>query len=121
MATIGTVASIITLNCHNVCTDKYKKLTSVFLKGGFGHFIHIFSKCFLKSFIALFYTLMHVVAIFQVSEHFNAPSCSYAPFCASFFTPSRYKIPFEGAVVTPLFMASPENHYIPNFPNLEIL
>ena len=36
------------------------------LKGGFGHFIHIFSKCFLKSFIALFYTLMHVVAIFQV-------------------------------------------------------
>ena len=44
------------------------------IKGGFGHFIHIFSKCFLKSFIALFYTLMHVVAIFQVSEHFNAPS-----------------------------------------------
>ena len=31
---IGTVASIITWNCHNVCTvqDKYTKLTSVFLK-----------------------------------------------------------------------------------------
>ena len=91
------------------------------LRGGLAILLIFFQNIFLKSFIALFYTLMHVVAIFQVSEHFNAPSCCYAPFCASFFTPSRYKIPFEGAVVTPLFMASPENYCIPNFPNLEIL
>ena len=34
MTNIGIVASIITWNCHNVCTvhDKYTKLTSVFLK-----------------------------------------------------------------------------------------
>ena len=34
MTNIGTVASIITWHCHNVCTihDKDTKLTSVFLK-----------------------------------------------------------------------------------------
>ena len=50
-------------------------LLDVSSRGGLA-ILFIFFKIFFffKYFIALFYTLMHVVAIFQVSEHFNAPS-----------------------------------------------
>ena len=58
-----------------------------FIKGGFYHFSQILKKNF---FLALFYTFMHVVVIFKVSEHFDAPLWSYATFCACFFTVSSY-------------------------------
>ena len=47
--------------------------------------MHDFSQ---KFFIALFYTWMHVIAIFEVSEHFDALLWNYAPSYACYFTKS---------------------------------